>query len=485
MSEDFIIFSQFVDGRLTEEEVTRMEARLMNDAHFRSRYVRFMNLNFTLEEEIADGLIANLPAPTNPVLLKASSSIISPYNRSSYIKSSNSSFGRFFLKFVAVLTIAFASWWFYTSYYSAPKTPVLVERELIPVRALVWSADDAGSEWKPGRVLAEGEYHLPHGSVELRLSYNLKNLDDGDQRHEKSFPTAVRLTVEGPSRFDLRSADYIQLISGKLAAEVLPEAKGFTISANGVEVVDLGTRFAVTADTSGDAAVHVYDGIVEAKVKDLDNQPDTLKTGNTVSLNPNSGQLAAIPFRKQLFAPRPTWSGSLEKATPVVRVLNRPPLSAKRSLKESSEESFIFRERDGVTLNRDVTVNLSEPKRVAARALTKGKFVKTIPAGTKVTTYFANFALEDGKRNGMATFSFDSPILGIIYHHDLILETDHILGAPQTDYNLNEKSDKAGQAALTGLDGNSWVKIHKDRRSVSIGFKRPVGNQVRILVAKD
>jgi len=476
---DFTIFGRLVDGRLTTEELEQVETRLMNDAEFRRSYIQFMDLDFELGQRIGNkSSIDNLDVHRNPVLLTETPTTVSPYRRTAYVNPSNS-FGRFFLKFAAVLVMALIGGWIYTIYDSSREDL----SKSLPVRALVWSVEDAGSNWETGMVLEEGEYHLPQGSVELKFAYDSRG--NSALGFEEPFPTAVRLTVEGPARFVLRSRDCVKLISGKLAAEVFPEAKGFTVLANDVEVVDLGTRFAVTAD-SNDTAVHVYDGIVKAKVDSLGNKPNALlETGSTVRLNPNSGELDEIPFQQELFTPPPKWSGSLEEASSVVRVFDDPLRSARRNLKESAKESFIFCERDELILESDVIVNLSKPKRVEARAVTQGEFITKIPKGTKVATYFANFALEDGAKNGVVTFNFDSPILGIIYHHELVLDTDLMLGAPQTNYRLNEKPRKAGEAALTGLDGHSWVEIHEDSRSVSIGFVRPVGNQIRILVAKD
>ena len=52
---------------------------------------------------------------------------------------------------------------------------------------------------------------------------------------------------------------------GRLAADVPPSAKGFTVITPTGDAVDLGTRFGVDVPSSGSAEVHVFQGEVITK----------------------------------------------------------------------------------------------------------------------------------------------------------------------------------------------------------------------------
>jgi hypothetical protein len=467
--------------------------------------LRISEPDLRLTEKVMEKITEKTAQPTAKLTLRRSAGMAS--NRSKAVRSgsarpiiraqSGPSFGSVLLKIAAVLVLGFGTWWM-VNRRETDAAPVLGRvgvgddhsetRELSTVLGRVWSVDDSSGSWQPGMELSGGEYDLAEGSVEIRLFPRIERLagSKSETGSTEDLSAGVRLIIEGPARFSLDSSDRVQLFSGKLSAEVFPVAKGFTVAANGVDVVDWGTRFAVSVNLSGETAIHVYDGIVKAALEASDAAAHTLVSGNTVRLNPAAGGIDPIEFESQLFAPRPVWNGSLEEASPTIRVMAHALRNPKRGIRQSKKMSFIYKECDGLTLNRDITVNLAEPRRVTPVEGRRGEFVSQIPAGTTVTSYLANFTLEDGKTDGEVTFKFDSPILGVIYNHDLIIDTDSMLGASRTDYSIwRSSSTMAETAALTGLESCAWVWIHEDRRTVTFGFGRPVGNQVRILVAKD
>lgn len=79
------------------------------------------------------------------------------------------------------------------------------------------------------------------------------------------FYSGARVVVEGPAEAQLVSAGELVLESGRLVAEVPPQAKGFRIRTRQMNVTDLGTVFGV-AVTSSQAEVHVFKGSVEFQV---------------------------------------------------------------------------------------------------------------------------------------------------------------------------------------------------------------------------
>jgi len=81
---------------------------------------------------------------------------------------------------------------------------------------------------------------------------------------EITFDSGAQLVLEGPAILDVTSAWDTTLRRGTLRATVPPEAIGFTIANEAVDVVDLGTEFTIIADGKGAADVLVLKGEVEA-----------------------------------------------------------------------------------------------------------------------------------------------------------------------------------------------------------------------------
>ena len=89
--------------------------------------------------------------------------------------------------------------------------------------------------------------------------------------------------MQGPASMNVESAWSATLKSGKVRANLPPEAMGFSISNPSVEVVDLGTEFTMFADTSGASTdVLVLKGEVEASPNGpTDQQPILLKANES------------------------------------------------------------------------------------------------------------------------------------------------------------------------------------------------------------
>ena len=96
-----------------------------------------------------------------------------------------------------------------------------------PVARLVASVDADWRDIEPmsGALLEVGSFRLDAGAVELE------------------FNRGARVTLQGPSSFELKSTDLLHVSAGNLVARIPEEAIGFTITTNEAEVVDLGTEF--------------------------------------------------------------------------------------------------------------------------------------------------------------------------------------------------------------------------------------------------
>ncbi len=85
---------------------------------------------------------------------------------------------------------------------------------------------------------------------------------------------------------------------GKLTADVPPAAQGFTIAAPGVSIVDLGTRFGVTAHGQA-TQVHVLQGSVE--LHGPTERPTVLRTDEAVQIDTAAGTVERIAARPEMF----------------------------------------------------------------------------------------------------------------------------------------------------------------------------------------
>lgn len=99
-----------------------------------------------------------------------------------------------------------------------------------------------------GDVLRRGELRLGSGAVMVE------------------FYSGARVVLEGPAVFEVVSESAGFLRSGRLTAQVPPQAKGFTVEVEGMKVVDLGTAFGMSVGEGSEPEVHVFDGEVEVFV---------------------------------------------------------------------------------------------------------------------------------------------------------------------------------------------------------------------------
>ncbi len=77
---------------------------------------------------------------------------------------------------------------------------------------------------------------------------------------ELLFDNDARVVVEGPAEFNLLTGDQLMLRYGRAYAIVPEQAYGFTICTPNSRIIDLGTEFGVQSDISGDVKLHVIEG---------------------------------------------------------------------------------------------------------------------------------------------------------------------------------------------------------------------------------
>jgi hypothetical protein len=118
--------------------------------------------------------------------------------------------------------------------------------------------NNAGDRHAVGAALEPGWLRLKEGLVQV------------------TFYSGARLVIEGPAQVQLVSATEAFCQSGRILAEVPPQARGFRVGTPQVEVADLGTEFGLDVKRT-EAEVQVFKGEVEYQVKAGGKQ--TLKGG--------------------------------------------------------------------------------------------------------------------------------------------------------------------------------------------------------------
>jgi len=115
--------------------------------------------------------------------------------------------------------------------------------------AVALLSDSVDVEWAAGTdVPAEGSY-FGNGVFALVKGYA-----------EVTFNSGATVIIEGPSKFEMESADKMILHSGRLYATVSKGATGFTVQSPYSTVIDLGTEFGVLVNFDGSTDVHMFKG---------------------------------------------------------------------------------------------------------------------------------------------------------------------------------------------------------------------------------
>lgn len=80
------------------------------------------------------------------------------------------------------------------------------------------------------------------------------------------FPSGAVLIVQGPAllRFEVPDSAFLQ--QGRLAAQVPPQARGFTVGTPDLTVIDQGTEFGLVVEPEGGSEVHTLAGSIRVEI---------------------------------------------------------------------------------------------------------------------------------------------------------------------------------------------------------------------------
>jgi len=154
---------------------------------------------------------------------------------------------------LALPVIAVVSYLGHTSTGPSEAAPPVRER----VATMMEISDDAkidygvseaiADEWTLGKRLYTGHIVLRRGRVTL------------------VFDSGAEVEIEGPAKFALNHPKRAFLHHGRITVDCPEQARGFTVGAPGVAVIDLGTQFTMYVDLLGFTEVAVLDGRVDLK----------------------------------------------------------------------------------------------------------------------------------------------------------------------------------------------------------------------------
>ena len=232
-----------LDGLLSPEEYAALQENVIRDEALRTAYVEQMWLHSTLRTE-RDSLVS-LFNQSPPLQMSAIETL--PMRRWPVALWAAAA--------AACVTLLVTAWVFRHDAALPQPVATLVESDNCK-----WAGSDL-----PTAV------HAQLGTGKLALVEGIATL---------KFTSGAIVTMEAPSTLEILTAMKCRLIEGTLTAEVPESAHGFTIDTPDIKVVDLGTRFGVTASSTGNSQVRVFEGEVEI---------DGLVDGHTKRLTEGKG----------------------------------------------------------------------------------------------------------------------------------------------------------------------------------------------------
>lgn len=211
------------DGQLSPAEWDALQEAVINDPELRREYVEKRWIHALLETE----------SVALPGLLE----------EPRWIRTSPPRRPAIWLSAAAAVVFFCATLFLYFNGRPAPFVATLIEAE-----GCRWAGSDLPTA--EGAGLGTGTLALMEGMATIR------------------FNSGATVTLEAPSILEVESAMKCRLVEGSVVADVPESAHGFTIDTSKMEVIDLGTRFGVTATALGDSHVFVFEGEVKVHKED-------------------------------------------------------------------------------------------------------------------------------------------------------------------------------------------------------------------------
>jgi FecR protein len=225
---------RLLDGDFTAEDRAQLEALVLGDAEMRKLYVEVLHQHAALRQS-ASRLGSKTLADTLGVLPEPSAAIEMPGWR---FRSAHTFIHRFGL--IAAVLVIGAGLALYALLTRHPALATLVE-----VKEARWESSSVPTE--TGAKLGAGRLRLAAGTARI------------------VFRSGAEVSLEGPADLELLESNACFLHSGALVAHVPEPAHGFQVRTESARLIDHGTDFGISADTSGRAQIQVLQGEVEIR----------------------------------------------------------------------------------------------------------------------------------------------------------------------------------------------------------------------------
>ena len=231
-----------IEGVATEEERAHLAEMLDSSDEARRLYVQQMRVHAFLSWQHGRAVVA-LPE------IEAAAKIV-PFPKIRWMAAA-----------AAVLIFAgLAAWWRWSG----------EGRSGVSLEVVAASA----STFRVGERITRRSLEMERGTLSFRLG------------------SGALVDVSGPAKVELISAMRLRVLHGTVTADISEGTKGFVIETAQAQVVDLGTRFSVSAESSARTDVVVFEGKVEVfdpSGKATARQPKvTLTEGEAVRLDRSS-----------------------------------------------------------------------------------------------------------------------------------------------------------------------------------------------------
>lgn len=229
------LIDEYLDGTINAAHMARLNALLIDDAHAQRIFTEHLNL---------DSALAAYSAGYNGTMESSPSTPPEEYKRSLLITS---------LIPACLLVIGFVLWF---SWSRSTDVPFATVEKTIGIESL-----------SIGDSLHQELHEIQAGTIELVTSLG------------------ARVVIEAPAAFHFETIQRLHLQRGRLAADVPPSAKGFTVITPDGSAIDLGTRFGVDVSPDGPSEIHVFQGEVIAQAHS-DQSQQNLRDGQALAMNP-------------------------------------------------------------------------------------------------------------------------------------------------------------------------------------------------------
>ncbi len=338
-----------------------------------------------------------------------------------------------------------------------PQGPVVAS--IIDVKDCVWSADAPLAAGDP--LPATHRLELLKGVAQIR------------------FQDGALVTLQGPANLELLTAGSARLRSGVITSFVPPEAVGFQVQTETLDVIDLGTSFGVAATAGGDTSVSVFSGRVEVSLTASDDPVRRIVSqGESIRTSAQRKSIESIDFTADAY------NEPLKAAHGIVGTAGACRFVAQQAvggILPDDEQILVALERRGVVLQQDLDVNLV-PK-PDDNGLARRKKAR-LPAGTRVDCFLLQFcpgadAIVNQGASAAGRITFNRPILGLIVSSRSLAQTDELFADRESAV---EQRLRGGETGGDANESDSLV-ISDDQRTIEVTARlRKNMDQIRVLV---